>query len=83
MGSEDRMDFTVLGNNVNIGAWLCSSAKPNEILITHPVFQKLERSIETNDVAPISVKGIEDPIQVYQVIWEKVKNEVQNEDYES
>src|SRR5690606_8048196 len=33
MGSEDRLNYTVLGERVNLAARLCSSAKPMEALI--------------------------------------------------
>lgn len=70
MGSEERMDFTVLGHHVNLGSRLCAATHPYQILITHPVFRKLQRSIETRDLEPITVKGLDEPVQVYEVVWD-------------
>jgi adenylate cyclase len=70
MGSESRMDYTVLGNTVNLGARLCSAAKQGQILITNSVYLNLERWITTNELEKIDVKGIENPVQIYEVDWE-------------
>jgi class 3 adenylate cyclase len=68
VGSHDRMDYTVIGNHVNLGARLCSSAKPGQILISQPVFERLERRIQTLELDPISVKGIEKPVRIYEIL---------------
>ncbi|TNE73224.1 HAMP domain-containing protein [bacterium] len=70
MGSEQRMDFTVLGNHVNLGARLCSAAKPYQILISKPVADCLERRVEIHPLEPIMVKGIAEPVQIFDVSWE-------------
>ncbi len=67
VGSQDRMDYTVIGNHVNLGARLCSSAKPGQILISQPVFERLERRIQAVELEPISVKGIEKPVRIYEI----------------
>lgn len=70
MGSEERMDYTILGDNVNLGARLCSSAKRNQVLISSSTYEMIkdtdEFEIETID--PITVKGKSKPIQVYNVV---------------
>ncbi len=69
MGSENRMDFTVLGSTVNLGARLCSAAKKHQILISESVFLNLERRIPINELETIMVKGIEKPVQIYEIDW--------------
>lgn len=71
MGSENRMDFTVLGSAVNLGARLCSAAKKHQILISETVFLNLERKIPINELDKVMVKGIEKPVQIYEIEWEK------------
>ncbi|MTI89076.1 MAG: HAMP domain-containing protein [Balneolaceae bacterium] len=70
MGSENRMDYTVLGSTVNLGARLCSAAKKNQILISNSVFLNLERKISVNELDKIQVKGIEQSITIYEVDWD-------------
>lgn len=70
MGSENRMDYTVLGNTVNLGARLCSAAGKHQILISNPVFLNLERKIPTKELKQIQVKGIQNLVQIYEVDWQ-------------
>ncbi len=70
MGSENRMDFTVLGSTVNLGARLCSAAKEHQVLISESVFLNLERKVPVNELETIKVKGIEKPVQIYEIDWQ-------------
>ena len=46
IGSRDMMDYTVIGDTVNLGSRLCSSAKPNEILVSKPVYTKTKEMFQ-------------------------------------
>ncbi|MEX0929183.1 MAG: adenylate/guanylate cyclase domain-containing protein [Balneolales bacterium] len=74
MGSSERMDYTVLGHNVNLGARLCSSANSGQILISDQVLLHLERRITTStlNANTIRMKGFEQPIQVHEVVWAEI-----------
>jgi adenylate cyclase len=69
MGSKDRMDFTVLGDSVNLAARFCSHAGPGQTLVTGSTYEAIadcaEFAIEA--LAPIRVKGKREPLEVYQV----------------
>ncbi len=84
MGSADRMDYTVLGNEVNLGARLCSSAGAEQILISGPVYLCLERRIFVEELEPIEMKGFSEPVTLYEVDWKssKVPEKMQNESKE-
>ena len=66
MGSKDRMDFTVIGDNVNLGARLCSAAAAGEVIISESTNKLLEgKNFQLTKLDPITVKGKEKPIQIY------------------
>ncbi|MBT5748248.1 MAG: adenylate/guanylate cyclase domain-containing protein [Candidatus Marinimicrobia bacterium] len=66
-GSHDRLDYTVLGNGVNIASRLESLAKPNEILISENTFNIIRNDIECIYADEIIVKGKSHPIKTFQV----------------
>jgi adenylate cyclase len=72
MGSPERMDYTVIGDNVNLGARLCSVAKGGQILISEPSAKHLTSTNEfrLTPLEPILVKGKEAPIKIYEVTSE-------------
>ncbi len=73
MGSEDRMDFTVIGDAVNLGARLCSAAERGQIIVSEYSARHLadEPSIILTKREPIKVKGKEAFIQIYEATARK------------
>jgi adenylate cyclase len=69
MGSEDRMDFTVIGDSVNLGARLCSAAKRGQILLSENSADYLHgaTSIQLEKLEPIHVKGKEQQVKIFEV----------------
>jgi len=67
MGSKDRMDYTVLGDHVNLAARLCSNAAPGQTLISKTVYLNLPEEMASNGTSlpPITVKGKAKPIEIY------------------
>jgi adenylate cyclase len=48
IGAPARMEYTVIGNTINIGSRYCAAAAPDEILISPEVFARAHRSIEVD-----------------------------------
>jgi class 3 adenylate cyclase len=67
-GSEDRMDYTIIGSEVNLAARLQSHAELGGILVAHETSSLIKDTILTEEQEPVSVKGFAHPVRVYRVV---------------
>ena len=66
MGAEHRLDFTVIGDAVNLAARLCSAAKGGEVLVTKAIKDAIgETDLVMDPLEPIKVKGKTEPIEIF------------------
>ena len=67
IGSRDMMDYTVIGDTVNLGSRLCSAAGPGEIIVSKEVTKNQDRHFNFEELDPINVKGKKDKINIFKV----------------
>lgn len=75
VGAHDRMDFTSIGDNVNIAARLegANKAYQTKSLITESVYDKVKTRFVCRQIDFMTVKGKSKPINIYEILQEKKK----------
>ncbi len=74
IGSRDLMDYTVIGDTVNVASRLCAAAGPGEIMVSESVYKTSHKTFSFDKLNPIKVKGKEKKVPVF-LITDKKSNQ--------
>ncbi len=77
IGSEQLIQYATIGDTTNVTSRICSEAKADEILISQTTKEKLKSQIfPLEKIPPVMVKGKDEPIQLYRLLWQQLPSEL-------
>ena len=65
VGSQERADYTIIGDNVNITSRLCDVARPGQILISEAAYHAVGKAAAADGPFGLAVKGKSEKLRVY------------------
>ncbi len=71
IGSSQAMQYTCIGDTVNVAARLTSMAEPKQTIISEETFRNMKQKPKHSKLPQVALKGIDRPIQLYSV-WEQI-----------
>ena len=68
IGSTKTMQYTCIGNAVNIASRLTGIAKAGQVIVSHESMKSLQSKMKFNSLPPQTIKGIAGKVQAYEII---------------
>ncbi len=73
IGSQSKMEYTVVGDSVNIASKLNGFAMPGDIVCDESICTRLKGRLDVRAMAPQKIKGKSEPVQVFKVTGIKAR----------
>jgi adenylate cyclase len=72
IGSEERTDYTAIGDAVNLASRLEKRAEAGQIIISRGTLDAIGDRFPVKPCYEIVVKGKREPVQIYEVLWREM-----------
>ncbi len=73
IGSENLIQYTNIGDTMNVASRICTAAQAGDIFISESTMTHVSQfNLPLERLEPIKVKGKEEPLQLYRVHWENI-----------
>jgi adenylate cyclase len=70
IGAAQRLEYTAIGDTINIASRIEGQAKPGQILVTEATARELGDDFTLSEPWAVEVKNIDEPVQIYSVTYE-------------
>jgi class 3 adenylate cyclase len=67
IGTEQLMNYTVVGDAVNVAQRLQSVARAGEVLLSGATYEQVQGQVDAERLPPVEVKGRRQPVAVYRL----------------
>lgn len=68
IGTEKRLEYTAISDSVNTAKRIQENSARNQILLSRDAYERVKKEVEVRPVAPMSVKGKTQPLEVFEVV---------------
>ena len=68
VGGRSRLEYTLIGEEVNLASRICGKAAPRQVLITKQTRDQLGDQVQVKALDPVVVKGLSYPIKIFEAL---------------